>query len=128
MKHQIMFRQGDVFLTKVSTIPVDCKEEDLSKDSRLVLAYGEVTGHAHAIPRDPETKVLPVRAWSSGAERFIHVMEKTALKHEEHAPIPLEPGIYKVGNQVEYTPAEIRRIKVGNQVEYTPAEIRRIAD
>ncbi len=110
MNQQIMFRQGDVFLTKIDAIPAGCKEEDLSQDSRVVLAYGEVTGHAHAIARDPETKVLPARAWSAGAERFIQVMEKTALRHEEHAAIPLEPGIYKVGHQQEYTPAEIRRV------------------
>lgn len=110
MKNQIMFRQGDVFLQKVDAIPPGCKEEDLSKDARVVLAYGEVTGHAHAIMRDPETKVLPVRAWSAGAERFIQVMEKTALLHEEHAAVPLGVGIYKIVHQREYSPEEIRRV------------------
>lgn len=105
-----IFRQGDVLLTLVAAIPVGAKEEDLSKDSRVVLAYGEVTGHAHAIMRDPETKALHVRAWSAGAERFIQVVEKTALRHEEHAGVPLEPGIYKVTHQREYSPSEIRRV------------------
>lgn len=105
-----IFRQGDVLLTLVAAIPAGFKEEDLSQDNRVVLAYGEVTGHAHAIARDPDTKVLPVRAWSAGAERFIQVVEKTALKHEEHAAIPLEPGIYKVGHQREYSPEAIRNV------------------
>jgi hypothetical protein len=107
---QFQARQGDVYLVRVDAIPAGCKEEDLSNDSRVVLAYGEVTGHAHAIARDTETKALPVRAWSAGAERFIQVIEKTALKHEEHAAVPLDVGIYKVVHQVEYTPAEIRRV------------------
>jgi hypothetical protein len=105
----IIYRQGDVMLIKVASVPKNAAEEDLSKADRVVLAYGEVTGHAHAIPRTSENK-MPVRAWNSGAERFIQVMEKTALKHEEHSPITLDLGVYKVVHQQEYSPDEIRRV------------------
>jgi hypothetical protein len=30
--------------------------------------------------------------------------------HEEHQPITLEPGIYRVWQQREYTPEAIRRV------------------
>jgi len=109
MKHQIL-RQGDVLLTRVAALPKGAK--NVTTEKRIVLAEGEVTGHAHAI-YEPRTKTAPsgkVVMWNAGAERFIQVLESTALRHEEHAAIPLEPGIYKIGQQREYHPEEIRRV------------------
>lgn len=113
-----IYRQGDVMLVKVDGLPHDMifREPDLSAEFRLVLAYGEATGHAHAIYPEviaedeirPIDHHLPVKAWEAGAERYIQVLEKTALKHEEHAPIPLDPGIYKVVRQREYDPQQAR--------------------
>lgn len=110
MKAKMIFRQGDVLLELVSRIPDGAK--DVTDEQRIVLAYGEVTGHAHAV-YEPITKKTPAgkaRMWDAGAERFLQVVEKTALKHEEHAPVPLEPGIYRVVHQREYSPEEIRRV------------------
>lgn len=111
------FRQGDVLLELVKALPKGAK--DITPTDRIVLAHGEVTGHAHAVypevvptPRasaKPRTK-MPAKLWDAGAERFLQVVEKTALKHEEHAPVPLEPGIYKVTTQREYSPEEIRKV------------------
>lgn len=106
-----ILRQGDVLMIKVKAIPVGAAEEDMSKAERVVLAYGEATGHAHVIERDRETGIMPVRTWSAGAERFIQVIEKTALTHEEHSPVPLNLGIYRVVHQREYSPSEIRRVQ-----------------
>ena len=105
-----VLRQGDVLLMHVATVPDGAIEEDLAKADRVVLAYGEVTGHAHAIHRDGATRQMPVRAWNAAAERFIQVMQGTALRHEEHSPVPMPPGVYKVVHQQEYTPEEIRRV------------------
>lgn len=110
LKTGCLLRQGDVLLMRVAAVPPGAVEEDLAKADRVVLAYGEVTGHAHAIHRDPDTQHFPVRAWNAGAERFIQVLEKTALRHEEHSQIPMPPGVYKVVHQQEYTPEEIRRV------------------
>jgi hypothetical protein len=43
-----MYRQGDVLIIPVESIPerLDAIDRD---DGRVVLAHGEVTGHAHAI-------------------------------------------------------------------------------
>jgi hypothetical protein len=43
-----LIRQGDVFLSPVVAIPKSAKKTKRD-DGRVVLAYGEVTGHAHAI-------------------------------------------------------------------------------
>src|SRR5574337_1804601 len=47
MKPQ-QIRQGDVQLQPVAKLPEGCKELPPEGD-RIVLAHGEVTGHAHAI-------------------------------------------------------------------------------
>lgn len=105
-----IFRQGDVLLELVAAIPQGAK--DVTAHDRIVLAYGEATGHAHAV-HEPLTEKTPkgrAKLWDAGAERFLQVLEKTALRHEEHAPVPLAPGIYRVTTQREYSPEEIRRV------------------
>jgi hypothetical protein len=99
-----IIRQGDVLLAKVGKLPAGAVEQK-PDGARVVLAYGEVTGHAHAIYEPTKAKL-----WSAGAERFLQVLEKAALQHEEHATAYLEPGIYRLPAQVEYTPAELRRV------------------
>jgi hypothetical protein len=100
-----MFRQGDVLLIEVKSIPK--KAKDVTPADRIVLAYGEVTGHAHAFypevverHRGLVEKVLvadkpklKAKLWDAGAERFLQVVEKTALRHEEHAAIEVPPGM-----------------------------------
>ena len=105
-----IYRQGDVLLTLVAKLPEGAK--DITPHERIVLAFGEATGHAHAVA-EPRTKDQPkgrARLWDAGAERYLQVLEKTALRHEEHAPVPLAPGIYRVTTQREYSPEEIRRV------------------
>lgn len=109
-KKPLMFRQGDVALVLVSAIPASAK--DVTPDDRIVLAYGEVTGHAHAL-YEPQTEAKPegkARLWNAGTERFLQVITTTALKHEEHSAIELPPGVYKVVQQREYTPEAIRNV------------------
>lgn len=43
-----LIRQGDVLITPVSSLPAGSAEIP-NDNGRIVLAYGEVTGHAHAI-------------------------------------------------------------------------------
>lgn len=106
MKKPFIARQGDVLLIAVKSIPADAK--DITPQGRIVLAYGEVTGHAHAI--ENEAGAQKAKLWDAGAERFLQVMEQTALRHEEHSEITLQPGNYQVIRQVEYTPSELRRV------------------
>ena len=101
MTKQTIFRQGDVLLTLVAALPKGAK--DVTPDKRIVLAHGEITGHAHAVKGK-------ARMWDAGAERYLQVLEATALTHEEHAAIPLPPGIYKVTQQREYHPEAIRNV------------------
>jgi len=99
---QTQQRQGDVLLVP-ATLPEAATAITTTGD--VILAYGEITGHAHRIKESAK-----VRVWSAGAERFLQVMETTALTHEEHAPITLLPGVYKLPQQVEYSPRELQRV------------------
>ena len=103
-----VLRQGDVLLVQVAELPKGAKREK-PENGRVILAHGEVTGHAHAIAVKPKAPVAV--AWSANAERFLQVMEKTTLRHEEHGVVDLNPGIYHIAIQVEYTPAELRRVQ-----------------
>lgn len=97
-----MYRQGDVLLIQVTTLPSSAVPE--APEPRVVLAYGEVTGHAHAL--EPALATL----YAVNDDRYLVTKPGATLRHEEHAEIPLEPGVYKVVRQVEYTPQEIRRV------------------
>ena len=111
----IQFRQGDVFVQKIDNLPPDLVKAKESKE-RVVLQYGEVTGHAHAIhntkgvqallERGAETTL--VRGMEAGRKGFLKVLEQSNLTHEEHGAIVLEPGNYQITRQRQYTPQELR--------------------
>lgn len=97
------YRQGDVLLIPVDDVPAGSVEETTS-DSRVVLAFGEVTGHAHAIDS------LMAKTFQNGEQRFLVVTDGAVLRHEEHSPLFLKPGAYRVQLQREYEPAGFRRV------------------
>ena len=69
-------------------------------DGRIVLAYGEATGHAHAIA-DADAELIELET----GERFLVTARGVSLRHEEHAAVELPPGSYRVVRQREYAPA-----------------------
>jgi hypothetical protein len=80
--------------------------EGARKRPHVVLAEGELTGHSHRI-EDPGAAEL----WEHQGERFLRVTADSArLIHQEHSPIVLPRGTYRVWLQREYTPEAIRRI------------------
>jgi len=99
-------RQGDVFIEEAS-ITIDNDFEQIPKDAgRIILAYGEATGHAHAI-KDTSSLYFKNKKTS---KIYLVVNNPTEITHEEHKEIPLKPSIYEVIRQVEYTPEEIRYV------------------
>ena len=117
-----IIRQGDVLLTLVDALPAGAVDAT-PPDGRVVLAHGEVTGHAHAIYERGTQAAPTVRLWSAGVERFLQVLAPVALKHEEHTHALLPPGIYQLPAQVEYMPAEL-----DVPVERPQPELRRVRD
>lgn len=100
---QQQYRHGDVFLQRIERLPEAAKRTARKGD--VILAEGEVTGHAHRIATPG------VRLWSAGEQRYITVPEGgAALTHEEHARIDLPAGTYEVIRQREYSPEAIRNV------------------
>ena len=95
-----MVRQGDVLLVPVDAIPE--KARPVARDNgRVVLAYGEVTGHAHAISSAAATQL------HDDIERYLRLTAVATLQHEEHAAIELAPGSYRIVIQREYVPSPV---------------------
>jgi hypothetical protein len=105
-KAKRLFRQGDVLIESVRTIPEGAKAQEAS--SRIVLALGEATGHHHALEIEAEDD--PADWWKRGEEQFVELKSAGTVTHQEHAPIALLPGRYRVTRQREYSPEEIRRV------------------
>lgn len=101
-----MIRQGDVLLIEVGSIPKGAKPVPRDDRGRLVLALGEVTGHAHVVTTvgtAPASEATLLTA--SENRRFLRLMAPAELVHEEHATIPLAPGLYEQIRQEEWTDA-----------------------
>jgi uncharacterized protein YaaR (DUF327 family) len=101
-----MIRQGDVLLIQVDAIPAGA--QDVTPEGDVILAYGEVTGHAHRIV---QTKTAPkVRVWDAAGERYLQRIMDAPLTHEEHATTVLDRPIYRQVHQVEERGEEVRRV------------------
>ncbi len=102
-----IFRQGDVLIRQIKSMPKGVK--DVTPNDRIVLAHGEVTGHAHAIAPG-EAREFSLADAAGVVRRFLNVVKSAVVRHEEHAAIPLPPGVYEIVQQREYTPEEIRNV------------------
>jgi len=105
-----ILRQGDILLIPAKR-PAKLGDKISRDNGRIVLAYGEVTGHAHAIlDREADLYAIP-----DTDDRFLEIMERSGvtLQHEEHAAIVLAPEPkfdgFIVRRQSEYGP-EPRRV------------------
>lgn len=88
------YRHGDLLIEPVAKVPSGTKKTKKSKER--ILAYGEVTGHAHRLSAGVVTELNGVTYFTTEVE--------TTLTHEEHGPITFKPGAYKVTHQREYSP------------------------
>lgn len=100
----MIYRQGDVMLIKTQELPAGAEPMKPEEPTRVILAHGEATGHAHALSSDLAT----MYQWEG--DRLIEVKPGAVLAHEEHTHIPILPGIYRVVQQMEYTPQSIRAV------------------
>ncbi len=100
-------RQGDVMILQVASLPKAAKNVD--NKVRIVLAYGEVTGHAHAIAEREATEFTMEQS-AGPVKRFLEVVSQATLRHEEHAPVEIPAGVYEIVQQKEYSPEAIRNV------------------
>lgn len=109
-----IIRQGDVLVKRTRKTPSQAAKI-VTDQGRTILAYGEVTGHAHEVITDaPPMTGDPVPAQQLFEEpdgtRLLVVRGPATLRHEEHAPLNIPAGTYEVVRQREYSPEAIRNV------------------
>ncbi len=98
----MLYRHGDVLIARVPSLPAQAK-----KRSGTILARGEITGHSHRVQEIGAAQLFDFKL-----ETFLEVSASIAtLVHEEHKPIELPKGIYRVWMQREYSPAAIVQVR-----------------
>jgi hypothetical protein len=110
MKKQLL-RQGDVLLLPLAKVPKAATRRTPA-DGRYILAYGEATGHHHAIAARPGVTLLDVpRDGAVEAKTFLTVEDAVAsLTHQEHATLAVPTGTYRVIVQKQYQRKAIQRV------------------
>jgi len=103
-----LIRQGDVMFVKISRLPEGAR----TKRANGTVAYGEATGHHHSILAEDleKAEVLEI-----GDGLFVSVSASgvhlgAMFTHQEHGPVTLGPGFYRVVIQREYSPTAIRNV------------------
>lgn len=100
---EMLYRQGDVLLMKVKALPDHVQA--VEPDARgVVLAEGEVTGHAHTMSAETTT------AYRALGMDWIVVDTDTDLTHQEHDTLVIAPGVWRVVHQREYDAGKVRRV------------------
>ena len=100
------YRQGDVLIERIDAIPPAAAPA--VHQGRWILAKGEVTGHTHSVAG--EHAALLLLELDNEMEMYLRVHTATEVTHEEHGPITLAPGDYRIRRQREYSPEQIRRV------------------
>jgi hypothetical protein len=98
-----LWRHGDVLIARspYETLPVEARRRQTP-----VLVWGELTGHSHRLADAGSAEL-----WEAEGTLYLRVTAPSAtIVHEEHHPITLPGGLYRVWTQREYTPREIRRV------------------
>ena len=105
----MIYRQGDVLI--IATDEQVEGKKVVRDRGRVILAYGEVTGHAHAI-HAKECDLYAPEHDAELADRFLSVLAGGGvdLVHEEHDTITIPRGTYIVRQQREYTPEAVRSV------------------
>lgn len=96
----MQFRQGDLLITKIDSLP-----KNLKKVIDGVILRGESTGHKHQlIGGDVFTD-------KSGL-LYLALSKNGEVVHEEHGAIKLPKGLYAVKRQREYTNQDATKLVV----------------
>lgn len=117
-------RQGDVLIIWEPGIKTSGLKPIAGERGAAVLAYGESTGHAHTVPGglmyalDPNDVLGAIQGRSDRRQapvglipdRALELSAPAVLQHEEHDPISLPAGTYRVRLQREYSPGELRNV------------------
>ena len=107
---------------------------DLREAGRIILAHGEVTGHAHevvVVDAETDREIPPADFFEEpGGRRVLLVTRPCVLQHQEHGLIALDPDtpVQVRQGDVLLNPIGAGVWEVIRQREYSPEAIRNVAD
>jgi hypothetical protein len=117
--------QGDVTLIKADIPQKLLKgKKRKTKAGRVILAFGEATGHHHSLDTKkayileptPELNALfnaqvGIPKQASILDAVLVVEAPDEIKHQEHSGLQIAPGVYWEVIEQEYTPGRIERAR-----------------
>ena len=97
------FSQGEVNFIKINSAPTDATEIILPEGGRYIVGHSE-SGNLHVLDADEVTLCR-----RPGADiLYAIVANPTVLRQEKsgtpHAPIPVDPGVYRIVISREFNP------------------------
>lgn len=107
--------QGDLLLRRIDSLPSGLTRVK-SVDGGFVVAHSE-TGHNHVIAEHPNVALFMTDNLMVSYLQVIEATDatETIIKHlrnfDTHEPIRIDPGIYEIRRQREYTPEGWRQIE-----------------
>jgi hypothetical protein len=104
-----MCAQGDILIESVDDAPLSGCILHATDTGAVVVAEGELTGHHHRLfgsatlfRDDALARDIPDNLYVGHVKAY----GPAQLRHEEHAPITLEPGTYRVRRQRHLEPSD----------------------
>ncbi len=107
--------QGDILVRRIDALPSDIKLIK-AENGMFVVAHSE-TGHNHVIAERPNVRLYSANDPMISYLEVIEATDKTEclLEHlrsfDTHETIKINPGIYEIRRQREYTPEGWRRVE-----------------
>ena len=108
---QLQYRQGDLLFQTITKAEFDGMRSEAKPYTSPVMAYGEVTGHSHAIADTLDGVDMLV---DKNGDIYLSSTKEITIDHEEHGAITLPPGEHRVTRQEEYDWATQARTKVAD--------------
>mgnify|MGYP001617549629 CR=1 FL=1 len=93
----LQIQHGDVLIQQIKSMP-DGLKRIRSEHGLLIIARGETTGHHHAIAVKEKEAIL----YELKGELYLEVAMPVKITHEEHKPLDIPTGIYKIGRVQEH--------------------------
>lgn len=105
--------QGDLLIRRVDKLPANLKAAPVDQGT-FIVAHSE-TGHNHVIDAHPNVRVYdtedPLLSYLEvvNATDAMETLLRHLRGHDTHEMISIQPGIYELRRQREYTPEGWRR-------------------
>lgn len=106
-----LYAQGDILIERIDDRPVSGRVIHFVDDGSVIIAEGEASGHHHRIfgcvtlyRDDALAREIPTGLYVG----HVQVKGCTArLEHEQHAPVALPQGTYRMRRQRQLEPTDI---------------------